>query len=529
MLRNRLAALLCAACFLLPGLILIPYFGIQEDEVMFVVDWFLPDMAVASFKLGPMQAPAPAMLMSYVGALKSWIYAPLMISLKPSAWMLRGPVLMLSALTICLFYEFTRRVCGSRAAWIGAALLATDTSYLLTSCFDWAPSVIQHLLLAGGALLVWRFFDGGRLRHLCSGGFLFGLAVWDKAVFLWMLSGLVLGVGLVYWRPCRRALRPAPALLAAGAFLAGALPFIVYNASHRWEAFNRPWAAMSELPGRIGILGSTLDGSALDHALVREDAPPATVRPRAVEWISQWIDSATGGVSRNPMAWLLLVSAAMLPILRSKPAFAGLLSLTLAYGFMLISNGGGAAHHVVLLWPLPQFVIAAAGAQALGRTPRAVFVPLLGAVCILNLLTTNHYFAVASRNGTGLLWTDASWRLPEALGDMHGRAVLATDWGILGPIVTLTRARFPVYAISDLLTSDTLDATQQSILAGAIAAPSNLFVGHVDGSEVFSGVNARLQAFAGSRGFRKVPLSTVQDRLGRPVFEVFEFRLQGSR
>ncbi|HTM48954.1 MAG TPA: glycosyltransferase family 39 protein [Bryobacteraceae bacterium] len=524
MLRNRLAALLCAACFLLPGLMFIPYFGIQEDEVMFVIDWFLPEMAVSSFKVGPMRTPAPIMLMSYVGALKSWLYAPLMLSLKPSAWMLRGPALILAAVTIYLFYEFARRACGSRAAWIAAALLATDTSYLLTSCFDWGPSVIQHLLLTGGALLVWRFFDGGRVRHLRAGSFLFGLAVWDKAVFLWMLGGLGLGVGLVYWRQCRRALGPAPAVLAAGAFLAGALPFVAYNAGHGWEAFNRPRVVMSELPGRVGILLTTLEGSALDHALLRDDAPPAGGRLRGIEWMSRWIDSAAGGVSRNPMAWLLAAAVAMLPVLRSKAAFAGLLSLTFAYGFMLISNGGGAAHHVVLLWPLPHFVIAAAGAAALERTPRAVFVPLIGAVCILNLLTTNHYFAGASRTGTGLLWTDASWQLPQALGDMRGRAVLAADWGILGPVVTLTKARFPVYAISDLLTTDTLDAAQQSVLAGAIATPSNVFVAHVAGSEVFSGVNARLEAFAGRRGFRKALVRTVHDRRGRPVFEVFEFR-----
>ena len=94
----------------------------------------------------------------------------------------------------------------------------------------------------------------------------------------------------------------------------------------------------------------------------------------------------------------------------------------------------------------------------------------------------------------------------------------------MGPLVTMSKARFPIYAISDLLTVDSLTADQQTLLANAIAAPSYIFVAHADGSEVFTGVNARLQTFAQQHGYRKALPRSVHDRHGRPMFEVFRFQ-----
>jgi 4-amino-4-deoxy-L-arabinose transferase-like glycosyltransferase len=524
-LATRLAALLLGVVFLVPGLLLIPYLGIQEDEAIFAIGLFLPDMAVGRFTIWPTHVVAPSMLMSYVGALKSWIYAPLLHLFKPSVYLLRIPVLLMGAATIYLFYEFVRRTCGPRPAFIAAALLATDTTYLLMTCFDWGPAAMQHLLLVSGALLFWRFVDEGRGGYLYASSFLFGLAVWDKAVFIWMLGGLGIGVAAVYTKPLLRKLRPTIVVCAAGAFMVGALPFALYNARNHWEAFQRPWVALKELPARVEILQSTLDGSALLGTLVRVEDAPSRMTPTRVESLARFIDTKASGLSRNPMAWLLAASLALLPFQGSRVAVAGLLSLILAYAFMLISNGGGAAHHVVLLWPLPHFVIVAVWSRTLSRAPRGLVAAVVGSICLLNILTTNHYLARASLGGSGLLWTDASRRLPEALGNTAGQTILATDWGIMGPLVTLSKSRFPIYAISDLLTAESLTTAQQALLADAIAASSSLFVGHAEGSEVFAGVNSKLQTFAQQRGYRKALIRSVCDRHGRPIFEVFRFYL----
>jgi hypothetical protein len=305
----------------------------------------------------------------------------------------------------------------------------------------------------------------------------------------------------------------------------GALPFVMYNVRNHWEEFHRPWMDWRELPTRIHVLEGSLDGSALLGTLVRLDDPPAsTVQPTRVESLVRFIDRTAGGSSRNPMAWLLAASLALLPFLGSKPAVAGLLTLILAYAFMLIPNGGTAVHHVVLLWPLPHFIIAVIWSRALSRVPRGLVGTLVGSVCLINLLTTNHYIARASQGGTGLVWTDASPALRQALGNTAGQTVLVADWGIVAPLLTMSRASFSIFGISDLLTADALTAAQQTLLADVIAAPSNIFVTHTDGNEVIAGVNARLQSFAQQHGYWKGPVRLVCDRHGRAIFEVFRFQ-----
>jgi hypothetical protein len=56
--------LLCVV-FIIPGFILIPYFGIQEDEAMFATDLFAPSIAASQILIKPVLA-IPTMLMSYV-------------------------------------------------------------------------------------------------------------------------------------------------------------------------------------------------------------------------------------------------------------------------------------------------------------------------------------------------------------------------------------------------------------------------------------------------------------------------------
>src|SRR5258708_4284976 len=178
-LATRLLALLLGVVFIVPGLVLIPYLGIQEDEAIFAIGLFQPDMAVARF----------TMMMSYVGALKSWIYAPLLYLFKPTSYLIRIPVLLIGADTIYLLYEFVRRTCGRRAAFLASVLLATDTTFLLMTCFDWGPAAIQHLLLVSGALLFWRFVDERRSGYLYASSFLFGVAVGGKRVVILVLGG----------------------------------------------------------------------------------------------------------------------------------------------------------------------------------------------------------------------------------------------------------------------------------------------------------------------------------------------------
>ncbi len=160
------------------------------------------------------------MQLSYLGALKTLVYWPLFWIRTASVYAIRLPMVLAGAITIVIFYKWAGLFAGPRGALLAALLLATDPAFLLTDTFDWGPVALQHLLVVSGCFLIAR----GRWSW---GAFLFGLALWNKAIFAWTLAGLALATLLVFPAAVRAALagrrRWTRALLA---FALGALPLL---------------------------------------------------------------------------------------------------------------------------------------------------------------------------------------------------------------------------------------------------------------------------------------------------------------
>jgi hypothetical protein len=57
----------------------------------------------------------------------------------------------MGAMTIWLFTWFLEKAHGRTVALVGGLLLATDTVFLVTTCFDWGRVAPQHLLALQGA------------------------------------------------------------------------------------------------------------------------------------------------------------------------------------------------------------------------------------------------------------------------------------------------------------------------------------------------------------------------------------------
>ena len=102
----------------------------------------------------------------------------------------------------------------------------------------------------------------GRLPLGC---FLFGLALWDKAVFAWALVGLLVGAALAYPVSFRKALKQTRSVAqAAGAFVLGALPLITYNVLRSNDTIrSSAHFSIGNLPSKTAQLEYALNGSGL--------------------------------------------------------------------------------------------------------------------------------------------------------------------------------------------------------------------------------------------------------------------------
>ncbi|MGA7833981.1 MAG: glycosyltransferase family 39 protein, partial [Acidimicrobiales bacterium] len=466
----------------------------------------------------------PLLLMSYLGTLKTLIYTPIFHWFGVSAMVLRLPVLAAGTATVWLFYLLIRRIAGERAACIGCSLLAADSLYLLTTCFDWGPVALQHLLTVGGLLLVVRFYRERRAPALFVAFLFFGLAVWDKALAFWMLSGIGLAGILTVPRQIFDAVTPRRAAIAAAGFCLGASPFLIYNLGHRFETLRENSTRdFSDIPGRARLLRNTVNGQALFGWLVEED--PQTPAPHApsdeMETLSARISAFAGHPRHNLMVYGFLLALLVAPLARGPSLRAilfALVAMAVAWAQMATTaNAGGSVHHIILLWPLPAMVIAISLASASRRLGRAGLPAAIAVTALLagsEMLVTNEYYTMMVRNGGTVPWSDAVYTLSEYMKSVPAKSVSCVDWGIEDSLRLLNRGALPLR-----WGGDESDADLRSLLA----QPTSLFLGHSPGREVFPGKTESLTKRAAALGYRRQVLAVIADSFGRATFEVFRY------
>ncbi len=525
---GRWPGILFALLFVVEGLLLIPYVGLQNDELRFGGGIYPPWGVVHVFRLGG--HTFPTMLVSYAGTLKAWIYRLLVFPVwPPGSWSVRLPMVLIGAATVWMFSELVRRTCGPRTALVAAALLATDVTYVLTTTFDWGPVALQHLFLLAGATAFWLFHRRGNLLYLAGGALVFGLALWDKAVFSWSLAGLAVATAAVFPRAMLAKLTARNLAVAAAGLALGAAPLLLYNRDTSLETF-RGNARMStaQFGHKLHVLKISLDGSALFGYITPRGAVAAPhAAANAGERLSLALSGVTGHRRSGVLAWGVLLAFAVMPWLWNTPARKPMLfSLT----FMAVTwlqmalshNGGGGAHHTVLLWPFPHLFVAAALAQASLRFRRGAAAALLAAtalVCASNLLVLNEYLTQVIRAGTTVLWTDAIDPLSAYLRDVKTTHVYVMDWGILDNLRALHRGTLP---LEDGPTAF-LTGGNEKLPPEMLARDGALFLGHTRGNEIDRGMAARLEALGRSAGLVKQVTKVIADRNGRPVFEAYRF------
>lgn len=516
----------CAA-FFFTAQAFVPLLGVEDDEALFAMPILQP-------KSGMWVAVGHShflfMLMSYLGTVKTWLYAPLLKVFGTSVWAIREPAILMGVASIWLFYALLRRTIGERTAALGTWLLAADSIYLLTTCFDWGPVALQHLLeIAAMAALV-RFYQERRERFLATGFFLFGLVLWDKALAAWMLTGIGVGVLAVMPRGIFALFTKRRVAIAVLSFGIGALPLLLFNAQNHWETFRGNFHKdFSDLQGKSRMLMNTLGGQGLFGYMSGEDRD--TPQPHPPGGIVQWISELAGHPRHNLMVYALALALLLTPLARGaalRMILAAMIAMALAWVQMAITAGaGGSVHHTVLLWPLPALIVAvsfAAASRRLGRAGKPALVAVAAVLIVSDALVTNEYYFELSRNGAGSVsWTDAIFPLTDLVKMMPADYLYCIDWGYIDSLRLLSHGTLKLREGSDPVNKPTLTDEDRAEILHRLTDSQTLFIGRSKSTEVFQGVTDRMVAIGAGAGYVRQTITTVSDRYGRPMFEVFRF------
>jgi hypothetical protein len=518
----NLAALALCVLFVAAGGLFISKPGIEQDEALFAAGIYPPFFRENNVRLFGHEFPL--MVMTYVGTLKAMLYRFFVFPFfEPSAASVRIPALLIGAASVWLFYRLALNVVGARGALLGTALLATDTSYMLTIRWDWGPVALQHLCLIAGVLAIIGFSKHHDLRLLAAGFFAFGLGLWDKALFGWTIVALGAATLAVFPRFARALLAPRVALIACLSFFAGALPLLVYNVRNDWITLrsNARWS--SDILGyKAGLVWGTLQGETLLGFIPRDewDGPirePGSAMEAAVVSITM-----TTGFVRKSLAGLLLVLALLLiPLAREycrAIAFALLFSVVLWLQMALTDQGGTGAHHSILLWPAPQFIIAGAlaGASKRLRYGHVIAALLVAATCVSNLVVTGTHYTNLIRNGAVNIWSDAIYPAAAAIKLEQLSELCFIDWGFFENFRLLYKGATRLSVLNPGGNPNDVGYARSRLHMNGV-----LFVGHVAGSEVEPGSLKRFIDFLSHEGYRPSDVRVFNDLNGRPMIQVF--------
>jgi 4-amino-4-deoxy-L-arabinose transferase-like glycosyltransferase len=515
---GRAAPWLCALLFFALAMPFLDRPGIYNDEALFGNATFAPYTVVYSAQA--FKAEMPLMLMTYVGTLKAYLAKFIFLWADPSAANIRLLPVLLGAVTVAVFFMAVRRLLGERAAWLATLLLATDTTFIITTRYDWGPVALQHLLLVAGVAALVRFVQQGELWALAAGFFCFGLGLWDKALFIWSLAALGVAMLVTAWPTVRRLVTWRHAAVALVAFGLGAYPLLRYNISRQWATFrgNTVWST-ADLPGKVNGLRRALDGSALFGWLAREAEPGERPPAGRAEAASIALSRQLGEPQRGLFLWLFLLMLPASFFFWRTPVARVLLFCWIAFAItwilMLFNRDTGASvHHVVLLWPWPQ-VIAAVVCSRWGRAGMG----LVMVVALSGVAVTNQYYSQLIRYGGGHGWSDAVSGLAQHSALRQAGQVYALDWGMIESLHLLQRGTVKLGYLDQ-------PAIQQAAAAveGLIHRPDVVFVRYTPGNEFIAGVPEALDGFAAARGARHFVLATVPDSNGRPIFEIFRYQ-----
>ena len=386
--------------------------------------------------------PLPAMIMTYIGPVKTILHIPLFALFGISPLTVRLlPILALLA-CIPLTYKITEQLFERTAAKITVALLVLDPSFVFYATRDVGPAAIQILLKLAAILTFVSWWKNLKTRDFLLGMFFCGLGASHKVDFIWIIGALLFSVTILARKEVLQRLSGKISFLGFASFCFGALPIIVFNVATGGTTFapilskfvhhpvGEAWNFVVYARERLIQLAGLLNG----------------------EYISSlFMDTGTGmGLLIYLVPGIFFVSfAGLLNLLRRKLTeqdSRAIFGLWLWIGFVFAAScyspTGLSGHHLLALYPMVHIAMAlglihwSKRAAAWKRMNFAIAITIV--LVIVNGATVVSIYRELSRTGGNGYWSDAIYDLNAYL-QKRNLPIVAMEWGFTNNLLVLSQ------------------------------------------------------------------------------------------
>ena len=420
----------------------------------------------------------PVLTISYIGALKSYIYFPIFTLFGGSPETIRVPTIFISLLTLALTFKVSRLYFRPSYSALLVLLMAADPIFIFMSKADYGPIVLMMFFKMLALYFFFRFIATLSPRYLWGLAISCGLGLFDKFNFMWFVLALVVAASVVFKHELRSAaaqsrsqfIWPLGALLVPLA-LTGLYSLHLFLQTHS-RAVNASGSVTSDPLGRIQFV--------LDLYLQTMNS--------SNQWFMQ--KSAVMGTITNwitlPIIGPAVLAAVALLLRRGQSPIAqfidriGLFYLLIFVAILVqivLTTAADGPHHIMMLYPFHYILVVSVADRLSGlklggvpsdqsmhgvhspsnRTqfsgskfcsPRLALV--LGVVSLAALLVASqvrvgvHYQQAIENQAFGFVWTPAIYKLSAYLDrrevQRNADAIISANWGMHNQVFVLSRS-----------------------------------------------------------------------------------------
>lgn len=484
--------------------------GLQYDETNFVN---AATLRIPGFFLPHSLFGIPLMVFAYTGALKSWIYAPILSLFGESPASLREPVTLLVTAGLGLIYLGVRDLAGRAVALLSFVFLAFENSLFWLTRDDVGPSALEFVAKAVLLFAAGRIRADGRQRWIVLALVALWLGVFNKLNFIWVVNAALVASVIVVLanRDLVRTHRPQLVLWGVGLVWLYAAFGLYYFGEHigsigvapgRSEWF-QPWAGYAT--GMRMVLSGTWFYAYAIAPLGHVAA--ALVDPVAITILVLFTVGSVASVGRR--------GARNLPI-----ALLALSTVLIALQTLLTRNATAGWHYLAIVPTV--FIVVAYGvwsiARLLRRRPAVLGLCIAAGVLALayNGILMAQYFRALRGEPKNFTWTSEIYRVHALIARQPGR-VYTADWGILNPLFALDPSRRYNELAFDFVAGT--PAQDRSVGASVLRQPGpKLLVAHATDAQAFAHSDANLfRAFGSHLHLWRV----IDGRNGKPIFDIY--------
>jgi 4-amino-4-deoxy-L-arabinose transferase-like glycosyltransferase len=487
----------------------------------------------------------PLMTQDYIGALNTYAALPFIAALGATPTALRLMSVMIGAGTLWLAYQLGAALTDE--PWVGLAaalLLAVDPTFIFWNRQGIFVTAITALIGLAATLCWLRRGQARAIRWSGCGAFLFGLGLYAKFLFIWLIAALLGAVLLLnlgkliksparvikHWRP-----HPAEILLVPAAFLLGCWPLIVYNIQTGGTFLNIVQNAQTSYYG--------VNNLAIGPNLIERLKQFATVLNGSQLWY-------LGKIVSNPLPLIGFVLVALVvvyvatrklqpdPIARKSPVRMALFPF-LVIGLAILASIGTVSAlwvtHFAILMPWPAIAMALGGwfiyNKATSQEPAKTWVRRLlwlglGMLVVSNLWSTIRYHRALAVSGGLSTHSDAIYDLSQWL-DTHAQGpVAAMDWGLAAPVTYLTHGRVSPTEIFGYAWQES-DTKLTGRLVKFISQPETLYLWRAPDEIIFDR-SPEFKALYRPLGLEETIEEAFYERSGRPILGVTRLVPKGT-